>query len=376
MITPHFFIIYYLVIIFIKEKVLSDGKIINKRAISYGMEYKWRMPIQYYVDNSLNSTLVSIALNGISNNTCIRFEELSYPPTGTGLVYYRGTGCASFVGRMYEKNNQTVSLGYGCSWNGVIQHETGHALGLFHEQSRPDRDSFININISNAITGTEDNFLKDSTNLSITFDIPYDYGSTMHYGRSAFSKNTLDTIIPKNPLFKEVIGQYGGMSFNDFKIINYYYCNDTCNEMSIKCYYGGYQDPNNCSICKCPHGYGGIDCSEVAVSDKNCSPSLLFATNQPKILTDSGIKNCYYKIKTDQNNKILITINSTNLYYYTPCWIGIGLEVKFLKDKTSTGAMFCGMVNVTKITTEDSEAMINYIGWYDIHNFTLIYQKL
>ncbi|CEF70481.1 Astacin-like metalloendopeptidase [Strongyloides ratti] len=376
MITLHFFIIYYFIIILTKGKILINEKVINKRAISNVMKYKWTMPIEYYVDNSLNSTLVNIALNDISKNTCIRFKQLSYPPTGTGLVYYRGTGCTSFVGRVYQNNSQNVSLGFGCSWNGVIQHETGHALGLFHEQSRPDRDSFVSINISNAIPGTEDNFLQNPLNSSITFNISYDYGSTMHYGKDAFSRNSLDTIIPKNPLFKSVLGQYGEMSFNDFKIINYYYCNNTCNGTSITCLYGGYQDPNNCSICKCPHGYGGINCSNVAISDTNCSPSTLIATNQPKILTDFGIKNCFYRIKTDSNNKISIIVNSTNVYYYNPCWIGIGLEVKFLKDKTVTGAMFCGQVNVTNIITEDSEAMINYIGWYDVHNFTIIYQKL
>ena len=54
--------------------------------------------------------------------------------------------CYSTVGRMYwEKGPQSVSLGPGCLNKGTILHEVMHALGFWHEQSRPDRNHYIEI---------------------------------------------------------------------------------------------------------------------------------------------------------------------------------------------------------------------------------------
>lgn len=39
-------------------------------------------------------------------------------------------------------------------------HEIGHAIGLFHEHQRSDRDDFIIINWDAIVTGKESNYVK------------------------------------------------------------------------------------------------------------------------------------------------------------------------------------------------------------------------
>lgn len=56
------------------------------------------------------------------------------------MVYHR---CFSSVGK--QEAGQILSLGPGCDHKAVIEHELLHALGFYHEQSRTDRDDYVDI---------------------------------------------------------------------------------------------------------------------------------------------------------------------------------------------------------------------------------------
>ncbi len=101
---------------------------------------------------------------------------------------------SSPVGR--QGGGQSIKLG-SATGVAVATHEICHSLGLWHEQSRSDRDQYICIDWDNIEDGMAYNFdqhVADGVNLGT-----YDFGSRMHYHDTAFSKNGRPTIYSKVP---------------------------------------------------------------------------------------------------------------------------------------------------------------------------------
>ena len=82
-------------------------------------------------------------------------------------------------------------------------HEIVHALGFFHEQSRPDRDDYVTIHRNNIIEDKLHNFREYPRSLVDTYNVPYDLRSIMHYESKAFSKNGENTITSKVIVFEK-----------------------------------------------------------------------------------------------------------------------------------------------------------------------------
>ncbi|CAE7288621.1 nas-4, partial [Symbiodinium pilosum] len=108
-----------------------------------------------------------------------------------------GNGCWADIGMSSSifGGNQKLNLqAPGCDNCGTATHELLHALGMAHEQSRPDRDSFITVVWSNIKAGMDGQFTK---NPKADIHRPYDIMSIMHYSSRSFSKNGGDTILVK-----------------------------------------------------------------------------------------------------------------------------------------------------------------------------------
>ncbi len=183
-----------------------------------GSQFRWPDGvIVFRIDPGLpNTARVTGAIAHIEANTNLRFRPRA---SEANFVTFRPAGgCSSSVGM--RGGEQFVNLGAGCTLGNTI-HEVCHAAGLWHEQSREDRDNFVTINFPNITPAAVHNFDQQITDGD---DVGrYDYDSIMHYPRDAFAVNpAIDTITPKpNPA--QAIGQRLGLSAGDVAAINFLY---------------------------------------------------------------------------------------------------------------------------------------------------------
>uniref|UniRef100_A0A0N5AS91 Metalloendopeptidase n=1 Tax=Syphacia muris TaxID=451379 RepID=A0A0N5AS91_9BILA len=138
-------------------------------------------------------------------------------------ILLQGKGCYSAIGKIWFRQRQELSVGSICEHFHTVAHELAHALGIFHTQSRPDRDRYVIINEQNAQRNQKTNFRAEKSAKCATYDIPYEYGSVMHYRTHEFSVNRKATVIPRNPLYVQTMGSGTGPSFLDVLLVNKHY---------------------------------------------------------------------------------------------------------------------------------------------------------
>ncbi|VDP58410.1 unnamed protein product [Heligmosomoides polygyrus] len=194
------------------------------------------IPYVISADYGAKTSIITAAMQSIAANTCIRFKARGNEPDYVEIKNIKGNGCSAFVGHspgsnpvMLENNSEaTCSAFVGhspgsnpvmlennneatCLRHDLVIHELLHVIGLWHEHQRIDRDKYIQVIYSNIAPDDWSQFAFVGKDFgATTYDLPYDYTSVMHYGKT------------------DVIGTAKEPSANDYRKVCLAYGCQTC----------------------------------------------------------------------------------------------------------------------------------------------------
>ncbi|TKR82339.1 hypothetical protein L596_016079 [Steinernema carpocapsae] len=343
---------------FLGDHLLSSSPMRNstrsKRQAAIGdMPYNFwpNGDVYYYFDNNFNENgrhFIRMAINWYETHTCLRFHETSSTATDKPSIIriFRGSSCEAYVGCNVQEGKQDLSLAGHCDRLDSACHEMGHALGLFHEHARVDRDDWMWVDLSNVLPQYKAQYNKKSTCESYNYGVRYDYRSMMHYKHKLWAANSSKPVmVAYDPNYQQAIGASNIPVFSDIVILNKMYnCYDKCIKTGNPCKNGGYPNPNNCR-CECPSGFSGEKCTERQASSLglNCGKTFSATDNWQAHTENNVIGNgkyeivdltqpaaCFYWVQAPEGTKI----------QYMITWIGYdGNSDQLCHDACSYGGL-------------------------------------
>lgn len=219
----------------------------------------WAM-VRFTYDSNLTisqKNCIKEALLDLQSKTNLRFYNstgqsqhddvynIDYPYVN--FIYKAGDTSESYIGRIGGRQDiELADFAFNdASWGdySVIEHEICHAVGMMHEQNRPDRDDYVTINWSNLTSKGSANFTKVTTNYM--YRGAYDFNSLMGY--SSYTSSTSMVNDTSKPMYTKKDGssltQGRTVSDLDRMWINYLYLpyvarSDTYRELDAVVYDG------------------------------------------------------------------------------------------------------------------------------------------
>jgi hypothetical protein len=190
-----------------KGKAVYQGDIVldhveqspnGPQAQSFGIaysQYMWPLvgsvhQIPYAIDpSSGDMTNLNTAISTFNSTFSGLIQLVPYTSQTNYIDFDFDADDTSGVCEAYEGmiGGEQVVGGSGTCTVATILHEMGHTVGVWHEQSRPDRDTYVTVNYGAVIKASRsffDPISDDQQELT-----PYDYASVMEYPAFSFSRN-------------------------------------------------------------------------------------------------------------------------------------------------------------------------------------------
>nr|XP_039270781.1 zinc metalloproteinase nas-36-like isoform X3 [Styela clava] len=156
-----------------------------------------RHNIPYTISERLSSkarSAIESSAKNLSSITCVDFVPRKSEEQHIRFV--SKVGCWSGIGKSGATHD--ISIGVGCENEASVSHELIHVLGFHHEQSRPDRDGYVDILYENIKPAFQSAFAKRVKRSPTDFDAEYDTTSIIHFSGRYFSKNGQPTIMDRS----------------------------------------------------------------------------------------------------------------------------------------------------------------------------------
>jgi hypothetical protein len=155
--------------------------------VQFGSSKLWpNKRVPFVIDSGITGTRRTRLQDAIDawNNTSVDVKFVPntaiLPTAHVKFVRTEDGACgSSFVGNVGDVSGQPINIREDCFRTRTIHHEMGHAVGLWHEQQRCDRNSFV------TVTSTDTTNYGRKCGAKWRDYRTYNYGSVMHYSPSS-----------------------------------------------------------------------------------------------------------------------------------------------------------------------------------------------
>uniref|UniRef100_A0A0K0F4E1 Metalloendopeptidase n=1 Tax=Strongyloides venezuelensis TaxID=75913 RepID=A0A0K0F4E1_STRVS len=376
------FLLFWIVFLSIIQNIIESKSSKNRKKPkpknSFPAYIKTPNNIKAYISKELDERgTIASQLYNFPYVSCLRFNLQNHPVKQMGINFFLSKSYNRVQLSTSSKKPTKVLLKKSTLvYTKELFYYIGLALGLMPEIKRFDRDKYVKVFSKNILSKFQSCYKKEKYNDKLIAGTGFDFSSAMlvppFYG-SKRNKKTYKTKL--YPYYERTFSVYKVFSHNDLKRINYLYCGNRCNKTN-DCHRGGYYNLK-CDACNCPMGITGKNCEDIEANDKKCNTkNKLVASKKKKVLL---VKNdgrfCVYSITSKKKN-VKVTILDLKLSMLNKCEYGVGMEVKYAKDKGALGILLCRNYKNIKLPALSNEVIIIFGNHNTSNLFKVSYREV